>query len=236
MTGFMIDLLLVAALGLCVWQGYRKGLILTAAGIIIVFLAAFVAGKVAAAYADPMSERLYPMLSWLADDAMDDAARGKGRINELTQPSEIADVAQQTFENLGISHIEIGKMVDKALLSLSETGRTVQEAISMSVLHGASYAILCLFAFILCMVGFTLLIHFLAALFKLPGLNLIDKIGGSAAGLLQGILLLCALGWAVRYLGIIAGPELVESTSVLKFFVNHNMLAGLLSYSPVLPI
>lgn len=233
MTGFLIDLLLIAALAFCVWQGYRKGLILTVAGVLIIFISAFLAGKTADAYARPVSEKLYPIMSWLADDAIDEATRGKGRINEMTEIKEIAAVAEKVFENIGVAGVEIEKMVDRVLLELTETQQSVQETIAMTVLYVVAYALLCLFSFILFMVGLTLLIHFLAAVFKLPVLNLIDKIGGSAAGALYGLLILCAVGWAVRYLGIIAGPELVEKTTILKLFVNHNMLAGLLSFKPV---
>ncbi|MDR0325052.1 MAG: hypothetical protein LBI19_03025 [Oscillospiraceae bacterium] len=232
MTGFLLDLLLIAALAFCVWQGLRKGLILTVAGVLVIFISAFLAGRVADAYAQPVSEKLYPIMSWLADDAIDEASRGKGRVNEMTDRKEIAEVAQRTFESLGISGLEIDAMVDRVLAALIGAEQTVHETIGQTVLYMAAYALLCLFAFILFMVGFTLLIHFLAAVFKLPVLNLIDKVGGAAAGAFYGILILCAVGWAVRYLGIIAGPELVEDTTILKLFVNHNMLAGLLSFKP----
>jgi uncharacterized membrane protein required for colicin V production len=232
MTGFLFDLLLVAALAFCVWQGFRKGLILTVAGVLIIFLSAFLAGKAAAAYAQPVSERLYPIMSWVAEDAIDEATRGSGRVDEMTDAKEIAEVAQKTFETLGISGLEIDAMVSRVLESLATTEQTVRTTISMTVLYVAAYALICLFAFILFMVGLTLLIHFLAAVFKMPVLNLVDKIGGTAAGLMYGLLILSAVGWAVRYLGIIASPELVEDTTILKFFVNNNMLAWLLSLRP----
>ncbi len=238
MTGFMIDLLLVGVLAFCVWQGFRKGLILTVAGVLIIFIAAFLAGKIAGAYAEPVSEKLYPIMSWLADDAIDEAMEGKGRVNEIekTDIARITEVAKGTFENLGVSELEIEKMIDKVLKNLAIEGQQLQETIGKTALYMVAYALLCLFGFIVCMVGLTLLIHFIAAIFKLPILHLVDKIGGSAAGALYGILILCAIGWAVRYLGILAGPELVEETTILKLFVNHNILAGILSFKESLPV
>ncbi|MDR1691945.1 MAG: CvpA family protein [Oscillospiraceae bacterium] len=232
MTGFMIDLLLAGILAFCIWQGFRKGLILTVAGVLIIFIAAFLAGKIADAYAEPVSTQLYPIMSWLADDAIDEAMEGKGRVNEIEKSdiSTITEVAKGTFENLGVSELEIDKMIDRVLRNLAIEGSQLQETIGKTALYMVAYALLCLFGFIVCMVALTLLIHFIAAIFKLPILNLIDKIGGSAAGALYGVLILCAIGWAVRYLGILAAPELVEQTTILKLFVNHNVLAGLLSF------
>ena len=232
MTGFFLDMLLVAAFAFCVWQGFRKGLILTVAGVLIVFLSAYLAGRTAAAYAEPVAERLYPIMSWVADDAIDDATRGRGRVNELTERREIAEVARKTFESMGISALETDTLVERVLSALNKAEQTVHETISSAVLYVAAYALICLFAFILFMVGLTLLIHFLAAVFKLPVLNLIDKIGGPLAGAFYGLLILSAVGWAVRYLGIIASPELVEDTNILRFFVNSNMLAKHLSLKP----
>jgi uncharacterized membrane protein required for colicin V production len=232
MTGFFLDLLMVAILAFCIWQGFRKGLILTVAGVLIIFLSAFLAGKAAAAYAEPVAERLYPIMSWVADDAIDEATRGRGRVDEMSDRREIAEVARKTFEALGISEHETDTLVDRILASLAASDQTVREIISSNVLFVAAYALICLFAFILFMVGLTLLIHFLAAVFKLPVLNLIDKIGGPVVGLFYGLLIMCAVGWAVRYLGIIASPELVEDTTILRYFVNNNMLASNLSLKP----
>jgi hypothetical protein len=198
----------------------------------MIFLSAFLAGKVAANYAQPVSERLHPIMSWVADDAIGEATRGKGRINEMTDLDEIAGVAEETFSSMGISVSEVAAMVEKALNSLTGTEQTVRETIEVTALYMLSYALIALFAFILFMVGLTLLIHFIAAVFKLPVLNLIDKIGGLAAGLLYGILIICAVGWAMRYLGIVVSSELVEDTAILRFFVNNNLLAGLLSLRP----
>ena len=58
MTSVLIDLLLVGVVAFCVWQGFRKGLILSVCGILIIFIAAFLAGKVAESYARPVSEQL----------------------------------------------------------------------------------------------------------------------------------------------------------------------------------
>jgi uncharacterized membrane protein required for colicin V production len=232
MTGFLLDLLLVAVLAFCVWQGYRKGLILTVAGVLMIFLAAFLAGKVASTSAQPVSERLHPIMGWVTDDAIGEATRGKGRINELTDMTEIAGVAEDTFSQMGISGSEIAAMVEKVLQALTGTEQTLRETIEVTALYVASYALIALFSFILFMVGLTLLVHFIAAVFKLPVLNIIDKVGGLAAGLLYGILILCAVGWAMRYAGIFSNTGIVENTTILRFFVNHNMLAGLLSLRP----
>jgi uncharacterized membrane protein required for colicin V production len=231
-VGFLIDLLLLAGLGFCVWQGYRKGLLLTVAGVLIIFLSAMLAGAVASANAEAVSEKLHPILSFVADNAIDDAARGKGPLGSMNK-AQIAEVARDTYDSMGITNREVDAMVDKVLRAWEGDDQSPLKSIQMTALHLAAYALIALFAFLLFMVGLTLLIHFVAAVVKLPVLNLIDKIGGSAAGFLYGLLILSAAGWAMRYLGIFSSSELVANTAVLRFFVNVNMLSGILSFKGI---
>jgi uncharacterized membrane protein required for colicin V production len=229
MTGLLLNLLLLAVIGFCVWQGYRKGLILSVAGVLIIFIAAFLAGKTAAANANSVSEKLLPIMSWVAEDAINDAERGRGPINQITDPEALADITEDVFRKMGISEREIKAMVGRVLPSLSDPGQTAKEAIEATSLYVAAYALIAIFSFILYAVGLTLLIYFVSAVFKLPVLNLIDKIGGAATGLLYGMLILSAVGWAMRYLGIFTSFDLVSSTAVLRFFSRFNLLSWLLS-------
>lgn len=232
MTPFLIDLLLLLILAFCIWQGFRKGLILTIAGIVVIFLSAFLAGRVANAYAQPLSESLYPIMSWVADDAIEEAARGKGRLTEINDRKTLEEITRDTYEKLGIHAAESDKMVGMALGAMNNLETKVQDAIAGTLLFSFSYMLLCVFGFVFFMVGLTLLIHFLASVIKLPMLHMLDKAGGAAGGLLYGVLILCAIGWGARFLGIIINPELVGNTLFLKFFVNFNLLAGILGFKP----
>lgn len=226
----LIDVLLLAILAFCIWQGYRKGLILTVAGVVVIVLSVILASQVATAYAEPFSENLYPIMSWLGGDELDEAALGKGKLEEITSAATIAEIAREAYESLGISSEEVDKMVDAALTAMAEREQDARTAITSTLLYSLSYLLLCLAAFVVFMVAFTLLIHLLAAMFKLPVFNLIDKIGGVAVGALYGILILCVIGWAARYLGVALDAEIVESTTVLELFINHNMLKGILGF------
>jgi len=229
-TPFLIDIFVLAILLFCVWQGLRKGLVLTVGGIIIIFLSAFLAGWVADAYAEDLSESLYPIMMWVAEDAIEEAAQGKGRLSEINDMKTQTEITRDTYEILGIHQKESNKMVDKTIEAITKGKATVKEAISSTLLYALSHALLCAFGFLLFMVGLSLLLHFIAFVVKLPVLNLIDKTGGAVSGLLFGVLILSAIGWVSRFLGIIMDSELIGKTVLLKFFANFNLLAGILGF------
>lgn len=229
MTPFLLDLLVLLIIGFCIWQGYRKGLILTVSGIVIVLLSAWAAGAVANHYSASFAEQIRPVFGWLADDAIDEAARGNGRLDEITDTSLLTEIAQEAFHGLGFSFVEKGGFVDEVFDEMAENERTFREAVSYTFLHGLSYMILCVFGFVVVMILLTLLLHFIAAIFKLPVLNKIDKIGGSISGLVYAVLILTVLGWALRYTGMFIPQEtLIEKTFFLKMFYKSNILTGLL--------
>lgn len=230
MSPILIDLLILLILGFCIWQGYRKGLILTVGGVIIIFISAIFACLAASSYAQPLSESLYPIMRWVADDTIEEVTRGKGRLSEINDRRTLTEITEDTYEKLGIHSTEADKMVDMALDAMSEAETKVQDAIAGTLLYAFSYMLLCVFGFVLFMVGFTLLLHFIASVVKLPVLNRLDKVGGLACGLLYGLLIVSAIGWGARFLGIIIDPDILSRTVFLKLFMNVNLLSGILGF------
>jgi hypothetical protein len=74
-----------------------------------------------------------------------------------------------------------------------------------------------------------LLAQLIASFFVIPPLKLIDTIGGLAAGLIFGGVLLFIVGWALRYTGLLISPEILERTVFARFFMSANPFAGMLT-------
>ncbi len=228
MTPFMLDILALLIIGFCIWQGYRKGLILTVAGVLIILISSWSAGKIAAQYSEAFADKIQPVLGWLADDAIDEAARGKGRLIDITDQKTLSEIAQDALGGMGFSFVDKEGLAGKVFDYMAEKELSFREAVTFTFLKSLSYMILCVFGFIVVMILLTLLIHFIAAVFKLPVLNLIDKVGGVASGLLYAVLILTVIGWALKYAGMLVPQELIEKTVLLKMFYKSNLLSGLL--------
>lgn len=228
MTPFLLDLLVLLIVGFCIWQGYRKGLILTVAGVVIILISAFAGGRIANQYSESFAGKIQPVLGWLADDAIDEAARGKGRLADITDQKLLSEIAYDTLDGLGISFVNKDSLVGKIFEDMADKELSFREAVSFNFLRAVSYMILCVFGFVVVMILLTLLIHFIAAVFKLPVLKTADKIGGIAAGLVYAVLILTVLGWALKYAGMFVPQELIERTVLLKMFYKSNLLTGLL--------
>ena len=228
MTHIVLDLLLVLILGFCVWQGFRKGLILTVAGIVVLALAVWGASSIASRYADDFEERVHPLFGWVSDEAADDAMRSAGYSSGVRDEEFILNIAAGAFAKMGIVDQEAQKLADQVADDMRENSTTLKSAISNAFIHVICQVLLFVFTFAVIALLLTLLTHFFGMLVKLPGLKLFDTIGGLAVGLGYGVLLMFAIGWVLRFLGVIIPIPLIEDTTLLRFFVNNNPLAGLL--------
>lgn len=227
-----LNLAVLLVLAFCVWQGYRKGLILSVCSVVIVFISAYAAGQIASHYAESAVDSLAPVLNWLPDvkidEAIDEVARGLGPVAEIADKAVLREIADTAFDKIGITGAYRDILSAKAMASLN-TETTIRQAIETQFLYGISYLILCVFSFLILFIVLTLLMHFLSALFKLPVLGLVDKIGGCALGLAAGVLILCFVGWIMQFIGVFLPPDLILS-GLLRNFMNLKLLDGLLNF------
>ena len=228
MTHVLADLLLLMILGFTVWQGYRKGFILTLAGVLVLILAAWGAGRFSGNYAGDFEQKLNPLFGWASDEAADEAIRKGGYTSGVNDDETLLRIAAEAFGGMGINGEESGKLAEAAIGDMRENASSLKTSISNTFIHAMCRALLFIFAFAVLALFLTLLAHFVSMLFKIPGLRLIDTIGGLAAGLIYGLFMLSAISWGLRFLGVLIPADFIEGTVLLRFFVNNNLLASFL--------
>ena len=62
---------------------------------------------------------------------------------------------------------------------------------------------------------------------QLPGLHLVNSLGGAAIGLVEGALVLFLVIWVLRRFGVSFETDTVSATHILRFFATHTPLSAL---------
>ena len=62
---------------------------------------------------------------------------------------------------------------------------------------------------------------------QLPGLHLVNSLGGGLIGLAEGALALFLAIWVLRRFGVSFETDTVSATHILKFFATHTPLSAL---------
>ena len=89
------------------------------------------------------------------------------------------------------------------------------------------YAALCLVSFVGLTILLMRLIRAMDLVLQLPGLHLVNALGGAVIGLIEGALVLVLAIWVLRRFGVSFETDTVSATHILRFFATHTPLRAL---------
>ena len=168
--------------------------------------------------ADHLSE---PVTQWIEP-------RVTQRVERKLEESHAADAGQmlQAFSFRGSG---LQKMLDTVHQRVQQTGETVIRAVAQSIARSVASTAVYVVVFLILLALLWLLMKPLNAIVtRLPLISTVNGLGGAALGLVCGGLTLFVAVWAMQRFGWLLTPELIDSTTLLKFFASHTPL-GLLA-------
>ncbi|NLL39251.1 MAG: CvpA family protein [Clostridiales bacterium] len=222
----VLDLILIGILALCVLSGYKKGLILGISGILALVVAFYGANLVAETFSSDFTSMIEPMISNAVSGAVDESQE-ELPADEDDGEQEVYQVSYDSLKKLGVLETTAKKLAGELKDELREVGSSLKSAIVHKLSGAIAYAALLIIVFVLIIIVFKLLANAINFAFKLPGLNLINGIGGAALGFVKGMILLFILSWAAGFLGFILPEAVVNKTVVLKWLMNNNPITAL---------
>ena len=244
-------ILAVILLGFVLW-GLRRGLLLSLAGLLVFVLSLAGAYFLADALTDPATEAARPVVerfissrvSAALQGAVSDAvtpevpsAGGEDPPETASQPQDmgipedlsVLEQAERILTALGLGDRVGGDLLQKIEDTVRETSVSVLSAVTQNLLRSVMHTVLFLLSFLVLSLLLRLVTRILNLAMKLPGLNLLNALGGAVVGLAQGMLLLFLLFWALDRFGVRFSAQTIGDTWILQFFVTNGPLGFLSS-------
>lgn len=229
----LIDVVLIGIVVLCVWNGYRKGLILGIGGILALVIAFYGSNLIAETYSPEFTAMLNPIVSGIVNKSVDDAketvnsddysysgpAEGKG--------DEVYSVSFESLRNIGILRSAAENITNEIRDDLKGAGQSLKDALVEKLCSTIAYVLALAVFFILILIVFTVLANIVNLAFKLPGLEVINDVSGAVFGLVKGLILVFAIAWLVRFLGAVLPEETVDKTLVLGWLMDNNPITAI---------
>ena len=232
MVTFALDLAVIAIIAFCSWRGYSNGLIRGVFGIVALIVSLFLASVISTAYSGEFQEMLNPFIGGIVESALVEVIE-EDAMHSLSDYGDEVDTfitSYSAVRKIGLPEspaIRIAEMTTED----SGSGRTptgfLADLISDKLSSVLAFVAVFGVAFILIAIVFAVAGNLIGVVFSLPGLKIIDSVTGAALGFIKGFIIVLALTTIVRYAGILAA-ETLEGTSVLKYFVNNNLIANML--------
>ena len=232
----VIDLVLLGILVVCVWSGYKKGIIMGVGGILCIIVAVYGANLLANSFSYDVVPALKPFANGYTETMMNgsDSAVMKRmgwdgttyRVEDLVEmyPNRRLEFCSTCYQVLGFEENLSDRMAEKAVTYARETGVGIRVAVGQILCETVSYAACFLVAFLLIVIILTVIGNLPNLSYKLPRLDIVNDIVGALLGLVTGLMFCAILVWALRFMGKLIGNDTLSATHIGGWLLRRGFL------------
>lgn len=232
----IIDLILVGILAICIWSGYKKGLIMGVGGVLCIIVSIYGANLLANTFSHDIVPALKPFATGYTEKLISGedspVLKQMGWTEEArsvedllaAQPAQRAPFCAACYRALGVSDAAAEVMARRAVTYAEETGSSVWTAVGQILCETVSYAACFVLAFLLLIIILTVIGNLPNLNYKLPSFDLVNDIGGAVLGLVTGLMFCVIVVWALKFMGMILGGETLSSTGLGGWLLRKDFL------------
>ena len=227
-TPVIIDVIAAAILIASAAWGAHRGLLRALAGLAVVIAALVGAAIIANTLAAPAAHLVTPLIQEHIETRVDAAMAQQSQ--EVQMPEEDVDQDFAIEDLLALMGLDVdvrSSLVQQTEEKIRDTGVSLAMAVVESVAQSILYAALFVLSFAVLTIALKLLVRALDLVLQLPGLHLVNSLGGGIIGLIEGALALFLAIWVLRRFGVSFETDTVSATHILKFFAAHTPLSAL---------
>lgn len=225
MMRWVIDLILIAIVLLCAFNGYRKGILMELGAVACLVISLYGATLVANNFSMEIVVAVKPFAGGFIESVIsNDVPERLGydlneySINDIVanDPEKAYEVAETTFLCMGIYEHTAADLAENVQSYAAENGVSLRSAIIDVTCNTVVYAAAVALCFMLILIFLTFLGNIPNLAFRLPNMEEMDEIGGAAVGAVRGVLLCMLAVWVLKFMGLLIGEDTLGSTIVAK--------------------
>jgi hypothetical protein len=233
----IIDIVFVAIFIMCVWSGYKKGLVMSVGGIIVIIISIYGANLLSNTFSYEVIPALRPFASGyletkINEDVLVNMGFGESdySVEDILEddPGLVDEFCTESFKSLGIYQKTAEKMAGEAKALSEEQGIDIVNSMVEVLCKDISYAAGFTLAFLLILIILTVIGNIPNLSFKIPNLDRVNDIGGIAGGVITAFAFCSVLVWVLKFLGMFIGENAVSDTVFANLFAKIDLIGGIL--------
>jgi len=230
----LIDLLLIAVIIISAWSGYKKGMIMGIGSIIVIIVSVYGANLLSNAFSYEVIPAIRPFADGFIEKKIDEevlAVMGwedsDYSINNLLEqnPDSVHEFCAESFKAVGIHQKTAETLATETVAYAEQNSTDIPTAIVEVLCSRISYAIGFLLAFLLIVIILTVIGNIPNLSFRIPNMDRLNDIGGAAAGLVTGLMFCFVIVWALKFTGLVLGPEVFTKNPIARLFLRIDLLS-----------
>ena len=232
----VIDLVLLGILIICTWAGYKKGILMGIGGVLAIVASIYGANLLANVFSYDVVPVLKPFVSGYSDRLL--TAGDSGVLRQLgwenynysvedllsRYPDRRGEFSQTCYETLGIDSATAAAMAEKSVTYARESGVGMKDAMVQILCESISYVACFILAFLLIIIILTVIGNLPNLSYKIPGLDVLNDIGGAVIGLLTGLLFCVLLVWAMKFMGMLLRNDALAASRIGGWLLRKDFL------------
>ena len=235
-----IDILLLVILVYGTWTGYKRGLIMGIAGVLVLTVSIYGANLLSNAFSYDVVPALRPFAGGYIEkmvdgedgvlQSMDWDNDHNYSLNDLLSQytDEHDEFAAECFRRLGITPAAADVMAESAVSYADEHNENLVDAIVHELCARISYMGCFVIAFLIIAIILTVVINLPNLSYKIPHFDLVNDIAGTVIGFVTAVFYCAVIVWALKFMGIIIGAETLSDTILGGWFLKHDLIAKIL--------
>ena len=235
----IIDVVILAIIALCTWNGYKRGLVGGVAGVLAIIISVFGGTILSSAYAGEVVPALEPFVDGYVDsNKMRTAVLEKMGYGEsdlsledilASDTSLRHDYAYETLREVGMYSQRAEEMASEAVALADESGMSMTDCVVSVLCDTGTYLIAVAVGFLLLLILMVAVANMFNLSFRLPNMENVDEIGGAVLGFVEGFVYCVLICWVLSYMGLIIGKDTMNGTTLGRFFLLFDFItAGLI--------
>ena len=197
-TPVIIDVIMAVVLIAAVIYGAHRGLFRALAGLAVVIVALVGAAIIANTLAAPAARLVTPLIREQIETKVDEAMARQMPEEDVDEGFAIEDL----LALMGLDEDVRNSLASQTQEKIQDTGVSLVMAVVESLAQSILYAALFLVSFVGLTILLKLLIRAMDLVLQLPGLHLVNALGGAVIGLIEGALVLFLAICVLRRFGV----------------------------------
>ena len=229
----VIDLVLLAIVIICVWSGYKKGFIIGIANLLGIVVSLYAAVLVSSAFSYDVVPVLRPFVSGYVETQMNDTVLDEMGISDtdlsyediLAGDSELRhEFCYTSYRSIGIYDNAADQMATEAENYADANNVQISEAVVEVFCQRAAYVAGVTLMFLIFLIALMAIANIPNLSYRIPNMDLLNDVGGAVMGFINGLCYCILICWALRFLGLIIGPDTLSNTLLARFFISIDFL------------
>lgn len=230
-----LDLAVIAIIVICIWGGYKKGLIMAVGGILAILISLYGANIVANTFSGDVIPAMRPFVNGYTEKTVREEggaleAMGWDKLDQsledilLEQPEKRQQFFSECYQCVGIHPSSADAMAREAEAYADLNDETAMNAVVQILCERVSFVACYILAFLMILIVLTVIGNLPNLSFKLPNLDMVNDICGAVLGAVTGFMFCVILVWALKFMGIIIGHDTLEETKLASLFLKSDIL------------